>query len=235
MEFFHKLLDLILPVGDVTRWTALIDCVGHPTLYVVLFAIIFCETGLVITPFLPGDSLLFAIGALAAATGMNLPVIVVLLMAAAILGDACNYWIGYRVGPAIFNRESGKLLNKEHLIRAQHFYEKHGGKTIILARFVPIIRTFAPFVAGIGRMNYFRFAAYNIVGGVAWVGLCVGAGIALGSRAWVQKNFEKMLILIVVISLLPVAWEFLKARRASKRGGDAMLEATTIGERTEDA
>jgi membrane-associated protein len=233
MEFFRKLLELILHVGDVARWKDLIDFVGHPTLYVILFAIIFCETGLVVTPFLPGDSLLFAIGALAAATGMNLPVIVVLLMAAAILGDAVNYWIGYRVGPAIFKKETGKLLNREHLIRAQQFYEKHGGKTIILARFVPIIRTFAPFVAGIGRMNYFRFAAYNVVGGVAWVGLCVGAGILLGSRPWVQKNFEKMLILIVALSLLPVAWELIKARRAARQGRDAMLEATTIGERTD--
>jgi membrane-associated protein len=233
-EFFSKLLDLILHVGDVEKWRVLIDHIGHPTLYVVLFMIIFCETGLVVTPFLPGDSLLFAIGALAAATGMNLPVIVVLLIAAAIIGDAVNYWIGYRVGPAIFKKETGRLLNKHHLIRAQQFYEKHGGKTIILARFVPIIRTFAPFVAGIGRMNYFRFAAYNVVGAILWVGLCVGAGILLGSRQWVKQNFEKMLILIVVISVLPVVWELWKARRESKRGGDALLEATTIGERTSD-
>ncbi|MGH7178481.1 MAG: DedA family protein [Tepidisphaeraceae bacterium] len=233
MEFFRKLVDLVLHVGDVERWRVLIDHIGHPTLYVVLFAIIFCETGLVVTPFLPGDSLLFAIGALAAATGMNLPVLVVLLIAAAIFGDAVNYWIGFRMGPAIFKRESGKLLNKEHLLRAQQFYEKHGGKTIILARFVPIIRTFAPFVAGIGRMNYFRFAAYNVVGGIAWVGLCVGAGIALGSRPWVQKNFEKMLVLIVVISLLPIVIEVIKARRGKRRGRDESLEPAVAGERPE--
>ena len=146
-----------------------------PGFYIVLFLIIFAETGLVVTPFLPGDSLLFALGALAAsaATPLSLPLLLVLLIVAAVLGDAVNYAIGYRLGPKVFKYESSWLLNKKHLLKAQEFYEKYGSKTIILARFVPIVRTFAPFVAGIGKMNYSRFGFFNVLGGVAWVTICI--------------------------------------------------------------
>src|SRR5947207_2554443 len=146
-------------------------------IYPILFAVIFCETGLVITPFLPGDSLLFAVGALAATgTSIDVTVVIVLLSIAAVVGDAVNYAIGRRIGPKIFSRESSRFLNKEHLLRAHRFYEKHGGKTIIIARFIPIIRTFAPFVAGIGEMSYRRFALFNVTGGVAWVASFTLAG-----------------------------------------------------------
>ena len=144
--------------GEDQPWRDMIAYLGPRNLYIVLFAIIFAETGLVVTPFLPGDSLLFAVGAVGRpGVGINLPLVTVLLIVAAVLGDAVNYWIGYRIGPKVFTRESSWLLNKKHLLRAHEFYEKYGGKTIILARFVPIVRTFAPFVAGVGRMNYFRF------------------------------------------------------------------------------
>ena len=230
MQFFRLLNDLIWNLGEDQKWQAMVDYIGVYKLYAVLFLIIFAETGLVILPFLPGDSLLFALGALGArGIGFNLPLISFLLIVAAIVGDAVNYWIGYRVGPKVFSRESSRLLNKKHLLRAQEFYEKHGGKTIILARFVPIVRTFAPFVAGIGKMNYFRFAMYNVVGAVAWVLICVGAGYALGSNTFVRKNFELVIVAIVIISVLPMVVEFIRAKRAAKAGGSAVVEATTIG------
>ncbi|MFO0910361.1 MAG: VTT domain-containing protein, partial [Isosphaeraceae bacterium] len=149
-----------------------------PWLYLILFAIIFAETGLVVTPFLPGDSLLFAVGAVAAMPGspINMPLTVVLLIIAAVLGDAINYLIGSYVGPAVFHSERSRLLNRKHLNEAHEFYEKYGGKTIILARFIPIVRTFAPFVAGIGKMSYVQFALYNVVGGIAWVLICLFGG-----------------------------------------------------------
>ena len=165
MEFFRRLYDLLRHLGEDDRWRSMIDYIGAPTLYVVLFAIVFAETGLVVTPFLPGDSLLFALGAMGARDiGINLPLVTVLLIVAAVLGDAVNYWIGYKLGPKVFSAKEGatrtwrsRLLNRKHLLRAQEFYEKYGGKTIILARFVPIVRTFAPFVAGVGKMNFYRF------------------------------------------------------------------------------
>ena len=235
MEFLSRLYDLLRHLGEDAKWQSMIDYIGVGNLYVVLFLIVFAETGLVVTPFLPGDSLLFAIGALAARPGLkdliNLPLITVLLIVAAIVGDAVNYWIGYKLGPAVFKREDSKLLNKKHLLRAQEFYEKYGGKTIILARFVPIVRTFAPFVAGVGRMNFFRFWLYNIVGAIARVVICVGAGLAFGNIDFVKKHFELVILAIVVISVLPMAVEFWKARRDAKRGiGDPLLQATTIGE-----
>src|SRR5918997_993370 len=187
MEFVRKLYDLLRHLGDDAKWQAMIDHIGVGNLYAVLFLIVFAETGLVVTPFLPGDSLLFAIGALGArGIGINLPLITILLIVAAVLGDAVNYWIGYRVGPAVFTREDSKLLNKKHLLKAQEFYEKYGGKTNILARFVPIVRTFAPFVAGVGRMNFFRFWVYNIVGAIAWVLICVAAGYFFGQLEFVK-------------------------------------------------
>ena len=230
MQFFRLLYDLLRHLGEDARWQAMIDYIGVNNLYAVLFLIVFAETGLVVTPFLPGDSLLFAIGALGArGIGFNLPLLTVLLIVAAILGDAVNYWIGYRVGPKVFTREDSRLLNKKHLLKAQEFYERYGGKTIILARFVPIVRTFAPFVAGVGKMNYFRFALYNVVGGIAWVLICVGAGYAFGNVGFVKRHFELVIVAIVVISVLPMVVEFVRARRAAKRGGSALLEATTIG------
>jgi membrane-associated protein len=233
MEFFTKLFHLLFGgLSDTAKWNDLIAYVGTANVYVVLFLIVFAETGLVVTPFLPGDSLLFAVGAVGSRPeiGLNLPLLTLLLIAAAVIGDAVNYWIGYRVGPAIFKKETGRLLNKEHLIRAQRFYEKYGGKTIILARFVPIVRTFAPFVAGIGRMNYLRFALYNVVGGVAWVLVCVVAGYYFGRFEFVQRHFELVIVAIIVISVLPMLWEFWRARQAAKSGRDVLLAATTLGE-----
>ena len=189
-------------------------------LYVVLFAIIFAETGLVAVPFLPGDSLLFAVGAVAASPGspINLPMTAALLIAAAVLGDAVNYWVGYRLGPKVFASEGSRLLNKKHLIEAQKFYDKHGGKTIILARFVPIVRTFAPFVAGVGRMNYGRFFLFNVVGGASWVLICLLAGWWFGSWPFVQKHFELVLVAVVLISVIPVGFEVARGWLAARKG-----------------
>jgi membrane-associated protein len=187
-------------------------------LYVILFAIIFCETGLVILPFLPGDSLLFALGALGAIPGttIHLPILAALLTVAAVIGDAVNYSIGLRAGPAVFHSDQNRFLNKKHLQEAHEFYERYGGKTIILARFVPIIRTFAPFVAGIGKMSYPKFALYNIVGAVLWVGLMMGAGRLFGGIPWVRKNFELVIVAIILISVLPAVIEFLRSRARNR-------------------
>ena len=187
-------------------------------LYLILFAIIFAETGLVLLPFLPGDSLLFAVGAVAAHpdSPINLLLTAILLIVAAVLGDAVNYAIGYYVGPAVFSSEKSRLLNKRHLTEAHDFYARYGSKTIILARFIPIVRTFAPFVAGVGRMNYFKFAVYNVVGGVAWVLLCLLSGWFFGNLPLVKKNFELVIIAIVVISVLPAVIEFFRNRGKAK-------------------
>jgi membrane-associated protein len=188
-----------------------------PWLYAVLFLVVFCETGLVITPFLPGDSLLFAVGALAAAgTAIDVTLVIVLLCIAAILGDAVNYAIGRRVGPKIFAKETSRFLNKEHLLRAHRFYEKHGGKTIIIARFIPIIRTFAPFVAGIGEMSYRRFALFNVTGGIAWVVGFTLAGYWFGNLPIVKKYFTLVILAIIVLSVIPAVVEIWRARRAAK-------------------
>jgi len=214
MEFIQHLVDIFLHL-DV-HLNDLAASLG-PWLYVLLFLIVFAETGLVVTPFLPGDSLLFAIGALASREGspINVGFAVVLLAIAAVLGDAVNYAIGYRVGPRVFVSETSRLLNKEHLVRTQRFYEKYGGKTIILARFMPVVRTFAPFVAGIGRMRYVQFAAYNVVGGVVWVAAFTLAGYYFGEVPVVKRNFHYVILAIIVISTLPPVIEFLRARRAS--------------------
>jgi membrane-associated protein len=214
MEFIQHLVDIFLHL-DV-HLNDLAASLG-PWLYVLLFLIVFAETGLVVTPFLPGDSLLFAIGALASREGspINVGLAVVLLAIAAVLGDAVNYAIGYRVGPRVFVSETSRLLNKEHLVRTQRFYEKYGGKTIILARFMPVVRTFAPFVAGIGRMRYAQFAAYNVVGGVVWVAAFTLAGYYFGEVPVVKRNFHYVIVAIIVISTLPPVIEFLRARRGS--------------------
>jgi membrane-associated protein len=186
-----------------------------PWFYLLLFAIVFCETGLVVTPFLPGDSLLFAVGALAGSpeSPLDVTLLAVLLIAAAILGDAVNYWLGYQIGPRVFRSESSWLLNKHHLIKAQRFYERYGSKTIVLARFVPIIRTFAPFVAGIGKMQYRRFFIYNVVGGVAWVLIFLLGGYFLAGIPAVENNFHYIIVAIIFISVLPMLVEYLLARR----------------------
>jgi membrane-associated protein len=216
-EFLQKLTNpemLNLMAGSMGNW-----------LYVLLFAIIFVETGLVIMPFLPGDSLLFAIGALGALENspINLPLMGFLLIVAAILGDAVNYSVGLRLGPAVFKREDSKWFNKKHLLSTQAFYERHGGKTIILARFLPFIRTFAPFVAGVGRMSYPRFAFYNITGAVIWICLFMGAGKLFGQIPWVQKNIESLVIALIVIPGLPAVYKAVQAwleSRRERKGGE---------------
>jgi membrane-associated protein len=188
--------------------------------YGLLFLIIFAETGFVITPFLPGDSLLFATGALAASNiGLNIYVVVPLLLTAAILGDAVNYSIGHFVGPRVFTAEDRsslwrRLLNRDHLMEAHAFFERHGGKAVVLGRFVPIVRTFVPFVAGCGSMSYPQFALYNVIGGMLWVGICVGAGYGLGNIPFFKENFEFVVVGIVCISLLPILWGYLIKRFA---------------------
>jgi membrane-associated protein len=214
-DLFHYAVDIFLHLPK--HLNQLAESLGG-WLYGLLFLIVFCETGLVVTPFLPGDSLLFAVGALAATDGSPLDVYAVglLLFAAAVLGDAVNYAIGFRLGPKVFRSESSRLFKREHLLRTQRFYEKHGGKTIVLARFVPIIRTFAPFVAGIGRMHYPRFAVFNVAGGFAWVALFLFGGYFFGNLEWVKKNFSMVVIAIVVISVMPVVVEFWNARRGRR-------------------
>jgi len=185
-------------------------------IYALLFAIIFCETGLVVTPFLPGDSLLFAVGALAAQDLMDWRILAPLLLAAAILGDSVNYAIGKWIGPKVFHFESSRFFNKEYLLKAHSFYEKYGGRAIILARFVPIVRTFAPFVAGVGSMTYSKFFLYNVAGAVLWVGLFVGGGYFFGALPFVQKNMKLVILGIIVVSVLPIAFEFVKAKLEKK-------------------
>jgi membrane-associated protein len=229
MDWIKKTVDIFLHLDShLNAWAG--DLGGW--LYALLFAIIFCETGLVVTPFLPGDSLLFAVGALAASPGspINLVAVGLLMTVAAILGDAVNYAIGKRMGPKVFRSETSRLLNKAHLLKAQRFYEKYGGKTIILARFIPIIRTFAPFVAGIGTMSYPRFALYNVVGAVAWVWSFLLAGYYFADLPIVKDRFHYVILAIIVISVLPVIYEFWQAHRTRKHGGSEILQATTIGD-----
>ena len=208
MAFITTLIEIFLHLDKYL--TEVVQNYGVWT-YLLLFIVIFCETGLVITPFLPGDSLLFAAGALASLGGLNVFWLIVLLSIAAILGDTVNYWIGHYIGPRAFSGNI-RFLKKEYLDRTHAFYEKHGGKTIVLARFIPIIRTFAPFVAGIGAMTYSHFITYNIVGGVIWVTLFTLAGYFFGNLSVVQHNFSLVIVVIIAISLVPMAVEFLKSR-----------------------
>ncbi|MBI2486898.1 MAG: DedA family protein [Deltaproteobacteria bacterium] len=201
---FDKYLDLI--IRNYGTWT-----------YLLLFLIIFCETGLVITPFLPGDSLLFAAGTFAAIGSLDAGLLVISLSIAAIAGDNVNYWVGHFIGPKAFNKEKSRFLNKEYLDRTYEFYEKFGGKTIIIARFLPIIRTFAPFVAGIGRMTYWRFTIYNITGGIIWILTFVLGGYLFGNIPLIKNNFKLVIIAIIIISLLPGIIEFLRQRNKNKR------------------
>jgi membrane-associated protein len=209
MDLFRSVIDLFLHLDE--HLSQVISQYGVWT-NLILFLIVFAETGLVITPFLPGDSLLFAAGTFAALGALDVRVLLVLLMVAAIIGDTVNYWVGAWVGPRAF---SGRVrwLRKDYLDRTHAFYEKHGGKTIIIARFVPIIRTFAPFVAGVGAMTYGKFLLYNIVGAVLWVGLFVLAGFFFGNIPVVKENFTIVILAIIAISVMPIAYEALRARR----------------------
>jgi membrane-associated protein len=210
MELINKIIDIVLHLDRYLG--AIIQQYGLWT-YAILFVVIFIETGFVVMPFLPGDSLLFAVGTFAAIGSFKVGWLILVLSAAAILGDTVNYLIGHYVGPKVFAKEKARFFKKEHLERTHAFYEKHGGKTIIIARFVPIIRTFAPFVAGIGRMSYGRFIAYNVVGGVGWVVLLVGAGYFFGNIQVVRKNFSLAILAIIAISTVPIVTEFLRHRK----------------------
>ena len=215
MEYIRQFIDLVLHVDrhldgliqDFPVW-----------IYAFMFLVIFCETGLVVTPILPGDSLLFALGTFAARPdGLNLGVLLGLLIVAAIVGDSVNYWIGSLLGPRIFRGEKIRFLNPKHLERTHEFYERYGGKTIILARFVPIVRTFAPFVAGMGRMTYRSFMAYNVIGGILWVAGFLVLGFKFGNVAAVQRNFTLVILAIVVISILPAVVEFVREWRRARK------------------
>ena len=210
METIKFLIDLFLHLDEYM--SQVITQYGVWT-YGLLFFVIFMETGFVVTPFLPGDSLLFAAGTFAALGSLNVWLLLGLLIIAAVGGDSVNYWIGHKLGDRAYNT---KWIKKEYIDRTHAFFEKHGGKTIVLARFVPIVRTFAPFVAGMGRMSYSYFFSYNVVGGIAWVLLFTFAGFFFGNIPFIQKNFEFVIIAIVLISLFPAVWEALKARREGK-------------------
>jgi membrane-associated protein len=214
MELIRYLIDFVLHL-DV-HLDAIIRDYGVWT-HAILFAIVFCETGFVITPFLPGDSLLFAVGTFAARGSIDLWVSMIVLSVAAILGDTVNYWIGHWVGPKVFHKENVRFLNKKHLERTHAFYEKYGGKTIIIARFVPIIRTFAPFVAGIGAMSYGKFIAYNVIGGIGWVLIVTLSGFYFGNIPIVKDNFTFVIFAIIIISVLPAVIEFIRQHRLAKK------------------
>jgi len=184
--------------------------------YLLLFLIVFCETGLVITPFLPGDSLIFASGALAAMGSLNVFTFFIVFLSAAVLGDTVNYYIGKKIGTKILEKENMRFIKKEYIIKAHTFYEKHGSMTIAIGRFIPIIRTFVPFVAGMGEMNYMKFITYNILGGFLWVTLFIGGGYFFGNLPFIQDNFSFVLIAIIVISIVPVIITFIKERKDAK-------------------
>ncbi len=209
MQIISTLVELFLHLDK--HLSAVIQAYGALT-YLLLFFIIFMETGFVVTPFLPGDSLIFAAATFAALRALNIWVLFLILCVAAILGDTVNYWIGHFIGPRAFSGNV-RFLKKEYLDRTHLFFEKHGGKTIILARFIPIIRTFAPFVAGVVEMGYWRFISYNIIGGIAWVSLFTFAGYFFGNLPFVQHNFSLVVIAIILISVVPVAIEMIKERR----------------------
>lgn len=213
METLTYLIDLVL---HLDRHLGDLIAVWGVWTYLLLTAIVFCETGLVVTPFLPGDSLLFAAGAFAALGALDFWWLLLLLSLAAMAGDSVNYRIGQYVGPRAFSGRI-RLLNQRHLQRAREFYERHGGKTIVLARFIPILRTFAPFVAGIGTMNYGRFLFYNVTGGIAWVGFFVSAGYLFGNLPVVRRNFSLVVLAIIVLSVLPLVFEVVKERARRTR------------------
>jgi len=214
MDLIHGAVDVFLHLDQ--HLAEVIQRYG-PHTYTLLFLIVFMETGLVVTPVLPGDSLLFAAGSFAALGALRFWPLFFLLGAAAIVGDTVNYAIGAYLGPRVFHYQRSRLFNPDHLRKTHEFYERYGGKTIIIARFVPIIRTFAPFVAGIGKMSYARFLAYNVTGGVLWVAICLGAGYFFGNLPLVKKNFSLVILAIVAVSLLPAVVEYLKHRAEARR------------------
>lgn len=210
MEIISKLIDIIL---HLDKYLSVITTNYGIWIYAILFLIIFLETGLVVTPFLPGDSIIFASGALAAIGDMNVMILLILFYSAAVLGDTVNYYIGKKVGTGIMNKEKVRFVNKGYLIRAKDFYERHGAMTIVLSRFIPIIRTFTPFVAGIGEMNYRKFIRYNLIGGALWVTLFLVGGFAVGNLTIVKENFSIIVIAIIIISVIPAIVTFIKERK----------------------
>jgi membrane-associated protein len=225
MDLIQQALDYVLHFDEHLK--TIIEFCG-PWVYALLFLVVFAETGLVVTPFLPGDSLLFAIGALAARGELNIWVLGGLLLTAAILGDAVNYAVGHFVGPRIFKAEDRtsfwqRMLNRDHLMKAHAFFAKYGGKAVVLGRFVPIVRTFVPFVAGCGSMEYPKFALFNVLGGVLWVGMCLGSGFAFGNMKAVKENFELVVVGVVIISLLPLLWGYLLSRMEKRKEAKAEL------------
>ncbi|MBI4374562.1 MAG: DedA family protein [Deltaproteobacteria bacterium] len=210
MSFFNTLIEIFLHLDvHLNEWLVFFG----PWIYLIVFLIIFCETGLVVTPFLPGDSLLFALGAMAAATDqavLKIPWLLPLLFIAAVLGDAVNYSIGHRAGPKIFSHDDRWWLNKKHLLATEVFYERHGGKTIVIARFMPIVRTFAPFVAGIGVMSYRRFAIFNLAGALLWVLVFLLGGYYFGNIPAVRRHFEFLILGIIFVSFLPLVFRVIK-------------------------
>ncbi len=214
MDFLKQFLEFLLHAEN--HLVAFIQNYGV-LVYALLFIIIFCETGLVVTPFLPGDSLLFAVGALTAQGLMQWEIVVPVLLVAAILGDSVNYAIGKWIGPRVFHFEDSRFFKKEYLMKAHAFYEKYGGQAIILARFVPIVRTFAPFVAGVGTMNYAKFITFNISGAILWVGLFVGAGYFFGNLPFVRENMKIVILGIIIVSVAPIAWEVFKSWQENRK------------------
>ena len=213
MEFLKKIVDVALHLDRYL--SAIIQQYGIWT-YAILFVVIFIETGFVIMPFLPGDSLLFAAGTFAALKALDIRLLLLLLSAAAVIGDTVNYWVGHRLGPKVFRNENARFFKKEYLERTHAFYEKHGGKTIIIARFVPIVRSFAPLVAGVGRMSYGRFLSFNVIGGVGWVLMLTGAGYFFGNIPLVKNNYSLAIVAIIAISTVPIAIEYVRHRRRKR-------------------
>jgi len=211
MEYLATIIDIVLHLDK--HLAVLVQQYGI-WIYAILFAIIFSETGFVVTPFLPGDSLLFVAGALAALGGMDIGLLIAVLIAAAALGNMLNYQIGRYLGPKVFNWESSRLFNKVALEKTHTFYEKHGGKTLVISRFLPLFRTFAPFVAGIGAMSYPRFTFFNLIGAISWVGSLTLAGYFFGNLPWVQQNLTAVILGIIVVSLIPVFIGWLQHRKA---------------------
>jgi membrane-associated protein len=215
VQALAQFIDIVLHVDRYL--TPILQQYGAAT-YLLMFLLLFCETGLVVTPFLPGDSVIFALGALAAEGGLDIGILAAALMSAAVLGNVVNYAIGCKLGPAVFKSESSRFFKREYLDRTHAFYEKYGALTIIVARFMPIIRTFAPFVAGIGKMKYARFFAYNLIGSVGWVSLFLSGGYFFGALPFVQKNFSLVALGIIAVSFIPPVAAAIKVKLGSKKG-----------------
>lgn len=212
-----KIIQFVNAVMHFDKYLPAIVSTYGTAIYAFMFIIIFCETGLVFTPFLPGDSIIFASTAIAAMGSLNIMSLFLTFTVAAILGDTVNYWIGYKAGNKIVEKENSRFINKNHIIKAQNFYDEHGSITIVIGRFIPIVRTFVPFVAGIGKMNYAKFITYNIVGGIAWVSVFTIGGYFFGNLPFVKNNFSFFMIGIIVVSLMPVVIGFIKEYKASSK------------------